>query len=450
MSADGADKSDARSGGPASVRLAVAALSSLALLQAVVVLASGGGIVTKAVAVGLAIAGIWVRLPTLCVLASLILVNFGAHLAASTPPFPYRIAHVAILVTYGAVALAGIAATFTRVRFASALGVTWGLAVAFVAAEAVIERVAPPEVLGVVQVKWIGGAQPDPVLGEMYPPYAVLRTVYPDNPRGYFDETRPSPKEPSSATEYSVTYSLNALGCRGRDYPIPRPQDRKRILVLGGSSALGVGVREPDTFAARLESAINALPQQSAGRVYDVINCGANGYGTREQRLLYELIAFRYGADVVLLSMTDHDNLSRRDELRLGYVHQIAKYERLLLSVRLFQYARHEGRRPFDYSGTLEELSKLDASCRARGARLAVVLFGSSRISPHWNDFAKIVSAKLQGTSINVLDLGLVLAKDDQARVLTVHPLDANPNEIAHRSAAEEIERFLRRQRSIG
>jgi len=449
MSADGADKSDARSGGPASVRLAVAVLSSLALLQAVVVLASGGGIVTKAVAVGLAIAGIWVRLPTLCVLASLILVNFGAHLAASTPPFPYRIAHVAILAMYGAVAIAGVAATVPRVRFAPAFGVTFVLALAFVAAEAVIEHVAPPGVLGVIQVKWIGGAQPDPVLGELYPPYEVLRTVYPDNPRGYFDET-PSPQAPSSATEYSVTYSLNALGCRGRDVPIPRPQDRKRILVLGGSSAFGVGVREPDTFAARLESTINALPQQSAGRGYDVINCGATGYATREQRLFYELIAFRYGADVVLLSMTDHDNLSRRDELRLGYVHQIAKYERLLLSVRLFQYARHEGRRPFDYSGTLEELSKLDASCRARGARLAVVLFGSSRISPHWNDFAKIVTAKLQGTSINVLDLGLVLAKEDPARVLTVHPLDANPNEIAHRSAAEEIEHFLRRQRLIG
>jgi hypothetical protein len=121
-----------------------------------------------------------------------------------------------------------------------------------------------------------------------------------------------------------------------------------------------------------------------------------------------------------------------------------------LLSARLIQYARHEGRRPFDYSGTLEEVSRLDASCRAKGARLAVVLFGSTRISTHWSDFVKAVLDKLQGTAINVLDLGPALLKSDPAQVLTVHPLDANPNEIAHRVAAEEIERFLQRQRLIG
>jgi len=422
-------------------------LSVLASLQAILVVMSGGGSITGTVAIGLTIAGIFVRLPSLSILAGLIVANFAAHVAAMAQPLPYRIAHVAIFAMYGAVALAGLAANVLKVRFAPAFGVASMLALAFVAAETLIEQLAPPAVLGRARMRWDGGPLADPVFGDIYPPYALMQTVYPDNPRGYFDA---SPSQNTAGSfEYSITYSLNALGCRGPDYVIPRPRERRRILVLGGSSAFGVGVREADTFAARLEKALNAVPQNSGQAGHDVINCGANGYGTREQRLFYEQIAFRYSADVVVLTMTDRDNLSRQDELRLGYVHQSAEYERLLLTARLIQYARHEGRRPFDYSSTLEELSKLDASCRARGARLVVVLFGSSRISPHWSYFVNVVSPKIQGT-INVLDLGPALLMDDPAKVLTVHPLDANPNEIAHRVAAEDIEHFLRRQGLIG
>ena len=428
----------------ADVRLPVVVLSLLAVLQALLLLVAGGGL-TRIIAVCLAVAGIYVRLPTLVVFAVLIVINFGAHLNGLAPPFPYRLAHVSILAMYGAVALAALASTVPRVRFAPALAVAGSLALALIAAEGLVERLAPPAVLGLTQVRWVGGPQPDPVLGDVYSPYAMLRTEYPDNPRGYFDVSRPSSQMPSSPAEYSVTYSLNALGCRGRDYPIPRPPERGRLLVLGNSDALGVGVREADTFAARLEQSLNADPE-AAVQGYDVINCGANGYATRQQRLFYEQIAYRYEPDVVLVSMTEHDNLSRRDELRLGYAHEGGRIESLLLSARLFQYARHEGRRNFDYSGALEDLSLLRDACRSRGARLAVILFGNPERSPHWNDFATDVSTKLQGMDVPVLDLGLPLLKDHHAGDLVVHPLDANPNETAHRVAAEEIERFLRRQ----
>jgi hypothetical protein len=291
-------------------------------------------------------------------------------------------------------------------------------------------------------VKWIGGPQADPALGEIYAPYSVLQSLYPDNPRGYFGEIQSS--VPASPPEYSVSYSLNALGCRGRDYPIPRPPGRRRVLVLGSSNAFGVGVHESDTFAPRLERLLTP-PGTPADKGYDVINCGAPGYGTREQRLFYEQVAWRYEPDVVLVAMSDRDNLSRREEERLGYVADRAKYDRLLLSARLYQYARHEGRRPFEYSGAMEELSRLNQACRIRGARLAVVVFRNADLSPRWRDLVTAVSMKFQGTDVPVLDLGPALLKVRPARDLVVHPLDANPNEIAHRVAAEEIERLLRR-----
>jgi hypothetical protein len=322
--------------------------------------------------------------------------------------------------------------------------VAGSFALALIAAEAVIEQIAPAAMLSRSRAQWVGEPEPDSTLGEAYRPYALLRTVYPDNPRGYFQATGAAP------VENSVTYALNALSCRGRDYPIPRPTDRRRILVLGGASAFGVGVHEPDTFAARLERSLNATTQQSQRQPYDVVNCGAYGYATRQQRIVYEQVAWRYEPDVVILAMGVHDNISKRDEERLGYLHEVGKYERLLFSLHLIQQARYEGRLTFEYSGSVEELSKLREACRARGARLAVVIFRNADLTVPWNSLVTAVSSRLQGTGIPMLDLGPALLKDQTPEALVVHPTDSSPNEIAHWIAAEAIEQLLKREGLIG
>jgi hypothetical protein len=432
----------------ADVRLPILVLSLLAALQAVLVLVTGTGVVTKVMAVGLALLGFSGRLRTLWVLTALIVLNLFVHLARITPPFPYRLADVAVLALYTSAALAGLAAAFFEVRFATALAATTTLAVMLVASEMLIERFMPPNVVSPVQIAWSGTPQSDPGLGDVYPPYAVMRSVYPDNPRGYFMADRAAAAS-TSRSQYSVTYSLNALGCRGHDYAIPRPHGRGRILVLGNSTAFGVGVHEADTFAARLERSLAGVPAR-AGSGYDVINCGTRGYGTREQRLFYEQIASRYEPDVLLLTMTDADNLSRRDELRLGYQYEHAKYESLLLSARMLRYARHEGRRPYDYSGVQREVSVLAGASNSHGTRLVVVLFGSADLSLHWTEFTRTVAGKLGESDIPALDLGPALVKDSLAEDLRVHDLDLSPNEVAHRVATDEIERFLRRSGLVG
>jgi len=148
----------------------------------------------------------------------------------------------------------------------------------------------------------------------------------------------------------------------------------------------------------------------------------------------------------VLLTMTERDNMSARDRERLGYVHQINKYEQLLLTAHLFQLARHEWRAPaVDYSSSLDDVVKLAEACRARGARLAVVAFRTSPLAPPWSTLVTAVAAKLNGTDIPFLDLGPALLKDHTPGDLKVHRIDPSPNEEAHRIAATEIEAFLKR-----
>ena len=94
--------------------------------------------------------------------------------------------------------------------------------------------------------------------------------------------------EPDLPDKYYVEYQFNELGCRGRDYLIPRPKGGKRLLVLGDSYALGVVVHEADTLAKQLEQILN---QERFGIIsrtpFEVINCGVHGCVTRAAKIFY-------------------------------------------------------------------------------------------------------------------------------------------------------------------
>src|SRR5215217_3279356 len=168
------------------------ALVVLAVGQAVLLVVVGRG-PAAFVAIALTVASLNIRLQYLQILACLIVINFGIHLAGLTPPFPYRLAYASIIAGYGAIALAALAAGVLKRSLglqqalgpAMAVGLTLGLAL--IASEAWTQRYAPIPVAG--EVRWIGRPQPHPILGEVNPPYGVLGTVYPDNSRGFFDQS---------------------------------------------------------------------------------------------------------------------------------------------------------------------------------------------------------------------------------------------------------------------
>jgi hypothetical protein len=562
-------------------RVFVIALSTLALAQAALLLVSGSG-VARALGVVLALAGLNARIRLLSVLAVAIIINFWIHIVGLTPPFPYRLAHLAILTSYGAIAFAAFCMVLFRISSKAALLVACVPALTFVVAEAASGMLTPTG--PIQQLKWIGGTEPHETIGEVNPSYGVMRAVYPDNPRGYFDEggrpgwlvtldhpgsaatleraadrpeflrvsiTRADELTPSHiqlsqpdlnvrageqyelrflaradarrpisygvslahapwdplvpfrevtvernwrefsetmtfsagdpnaevrfdlggspasvelervllrrmpsgevvkpATapphpEYSVTFRFNAFGCRGDDYPVPRPLSRTRILVLGGAPALGVGVHESDTFASRLERLLNAEGRPTEAG-YDVINCGAKGYATREDRLFYEQIAAQYEPNLVVLTMGSDDNLSSRDAERLGYGRPPGKYEELFRTFEIIQNLRHPVRpRTIDYAPSLDEVLKLADACKTRNARLVVVVFRNAPLAPPWSDLVLGLSSRLTGTDVPYLDLGQTLLRNHNADDLVVHRLDRNPNEIAHHAAADEIRHFL-------
>jgi lysophospholipase L1-like esterase len=246
--------------------------------------------------------------------------------------------------------------------------------------------------------------------------------------------------------EYFVSYRFNALGFRGPDYAIPPPPGTVRIVTLGDSYTLGVGVHERDTFSAQLEQRLNAsLPAHGSVTRYEVINTGVSGYSTRQERLSYELYSSAYQPQLVLLVMVFNDDLTYEEEVNLGYA---ARADRAKLSNlwSAIQAARGPDR-PYDYTNTVREVLELNAACAKRGAKLGVVVFRNTRGFKPWSDLVAAVNEGLRGTNIPVLDLFETLLGDGRdERDLWVHAIDGHPNDEAHRLAAGALEGFLRAQ----
>jgi len=90
-----------------------------------------------------------------------------------------------------------------------------------------------------------------------------------------------------------VTVRINSRGYRGPEYAWDAPA-RFRILGLGDSFAFGFGVKEEDTYLARLERAL------AAGRV-EVINAGLAGMGPDNEARLLAADGPRLRPDLVLV-----------------------------------------------------------------------------------------------------------------------------------------------------
>jgi hypothetical protein len=244
---------------------------------------------------------------------------------------------------------------------------------------------------------------------------------------------------PNVPVAHAVSYRFNDHGCRGPDRPEARPPGTVRILGIGDSYALGVGVHETDTFQAQLERILNERRRGAEPR-YEVINCGVSGYAPREARLHYELIGAKYHPNIVVLTLIFNDDRSWRDDLRLGYVRPPGRFETVFGSLAIIQRLR--AKRPVaDYTRSMQELVALDAAVRSAGARLVVLVYELG-VDPGWPTLKRQLALAIRSRDVLVVQLGPVLERIAYDS-LTVHKLDGHPNERAHAIAASELARAL-------
>jgi hypothetical protein len=104
---------------------------------------------------------------------------------------------------------------------------------------------------------------------------------------------------------YGARTTTNDEGIRApAHYARPRPPDVYRILVLGDSIGFGQAVRYEDTFAARIQSALEA---RSNGRRVEVVNTSVPGYNTAMEVASYLATGATYQAQCVLVAFCGND-----------------------------------------------------------------------------------------------------------------------------------------------
>ncbi len=294
---------------------------------------------------------------------------------------------------------------------------------------------------------------------------------------------------------------------RHAEYPLEKPENTFRIVVLGDSFTFGQGVKKDLTFSKRLEGFLNDTRGE---RRFEVINLGFCGLNTERE---FEILVKRginprnwlpdpaykglsYKPDLVILEYTLNDSsrharaledirgmdmtLGKRWTIRLNngkyaiplpevldrfltrnskfYLFIIDRYNRLL---RDWGVRKEQGG-----ADTMESRYKehfvgwktvkgylLNFGYFSYKTGIPVVLVIFPQVSdfdnyPYRSIHRQVVEAARSGGLTHVVDL-LSSFNGRNPRKLRVSPVDGHPNRVAHRIAAEAIFNYLEKERLL-
>jgi len=105
------------------------------------------------------------------------------------------------------------------------------------------------------------------------------------------------------------SYTVNAVatidsrGARGPERPLAKTPGTFRVVAIGDSITFGMGVRDNETYSARLEQVLGA----QMGRQVEVVNLGVAGYNLRQYLIVLKEKALQYEPDLIVLGICWND-----------------------------------------------------------------------------------------------------------------------------------------------
>lgn len=237
---------------------------------------------------------------------------------------------------------------------------------------------------------------------------------------------------------YSVYHQTNSAGFRDREHSLDRPEGVLRIAILSDSYGFGWGVKDHDHVSRKLEEYLND-PGGMLGPV-EVLNFSVPGYDTRQQRMMFELVAEKYDPRVVLVLMVFNDN-PVHEKVTLDEVVKRSFWSHFVPDPKLEE-------KELDYSGSCQELLALDSHCRSSGRLLMVSSFRNNAWEEtRWHAMYDDVREKVGSRGVPVLDLGQAIGEglggDWKAGYVSVTE-DVHPNERVHAIAAQALAEWIR------
>lgn len=295
------------------------------------------------------------------------------------------------------------------------------------------------------------------------------------------DETLPYELIPGAeGIVAGVRVRINSYGLRDREFPVEKPSNMYRIVVLGDSWTFGSGVELKDTYGKQLEHLLNS--SSLTNMQYQVINAGVGGYNTVNEVRFFEKKLMGLRPDLVIVGYNIHNVEIGRMYVNEGSGTKRVIYEgpqtallpyglmnKIRRSSTLLQimfnnsetilYALRVRRYDSLYSVTNEgwqavqsSFDRLSALARSGSAKAMVVMFpilSNLNKSYPFLPIHDIVKQAAEQSDMLFCDLYPTF-KGHSARSLWLHPLDRHPNVVGHRLISEGIYKFLIELQLVG
>lgn len=108
----------------------------------------------------------------------------------------------------------------------------------------------------------------------------------------------------ASDYDWKTTYKINSLGMRDYEYPIKKPENTFRILMMGDSFTEGQGVNTDQTFTKLLEK---DLQDKIKGKKVEILNSGTLSYSPLLEYLYLKDRGLKIEPDLVIINFDESD-----------------------------------------------------------------------------------------------------------------------------------------------
>lgn len=238
-------------------------------------------------------------------------------------------------------------------------------------------------------------------------------------------------------------FSINQWGMRDREYPVQKPENGFRFLVLGGSFALGSGVSDDDVFDAVMENQMNGY----GGPRIEILNFATASYDLVDGIIQFEkeglerfqgdfLVFISHGLDIdkTLRDMARWHNQGHR----MPYPFMQEAMEKASLIPGMSDAEVASALEPFGQEVVQKAYSYLHNLCHRHDLEPVWVYWPTIISRPTATNEKDLVRQMVSKIGFRVIDLERVYGefREDE---LTVSNYDMHPNPFAHQLVADSL-----------
>ncbi|HNS13098.1 MAG TPA: hypothetical protein PKM97_10845 [Bacteroidia bacterium] len=263
---------------------------------------------------------------------------------------------------------------------------------------------------------------------------------------------------PNASAEYNnISYTLNSVGLRDKEYPKAKPDSCYRIIILGGSYECGNGISDGKDFISQVEEALNdqyVAIQEGNKKHIEIINFSSHGYYLLQRFYQYKDFAQFWEPDAILLFIHTNYNVRMATYVNrvvnLGYEVKDPYLKNIIITKQIQQTDNFaEVRKKLGSYADSLNFYALDQLCQLaaeQDSTLVVPVYLPAIKDKNTRTDSIFVQTIKSKYNLNTIYLTDVYHEEDISE-LSISDIDFHPNKKANQLISDElIEKIINNQ----